>query len=66
MKTQVNSFKISSFPKILSLKLPGNSWGNLGVQFGDNLALIFERRDLNFVQKNHPAPMICTHSYVRT
>ena len=33
MKTQVNSLKISSFPKILSLKSFGNSWGNLSVQF---------------------------------
>ena len=35
MKIQVNSFKISSFPKIISLKLFGNSWGNS--VSGDNL-----------------------------
>ena len=33
MKTQVNSLKSSSFPKIISPKLFGNSWGNLYVQF---------------------------------
>ena len=33
MKTQVNSLKSSSFPKIISPKLFSNSWGNLYVQF---------------------------------
>ena len=33
MKTQVNSLKSSSFSKIISPKLFGNSWGNLYVQF---------------------------------
>ena len=33
MKTQVKKLKISSFPKIISLKLFGNSWGNSFVQF---------------------------------
>ena len=33
MKTQVNRLKSSSFPKIISPKLLGNSWGNLYVQF---------------------------------
>ena len=33
MKIQVNSLKSSSFPKIISPKLFGNSWGNLYVQF---------------------------------
>ena len=38
MKTQVNSFKSSSLPKMISPKLFGNSWGNLYVQF---LVIIF-------------------------
>ena len=33
MKTEVNSLEISSFPKILSLKLIGNSLGNSYSQF---------------------------------
>ena len=33
MKTQVNSLKRSSFSKIISPKLFGNSWGNLYFQF---------------------------------
>ena len=33
MKTQVNSLKISLFPKILTLKLFGKSWGKSSVQF---------------------------------
>ena len=33
MKTQVNSLKSSSFPKMISSKLFGNSWDNLYVQF---------------------------------
>ena len=33
IKTEVNILKISSFPKILSLKSFGNSWGNSSVQF---------------------------------
>ena len=33
MKTQVSSLKNSSFLKIVSLKLFGNSWGNFYVQF---------------------------------
>ena len=41
MKTQVSSLKMSSFPKILSLKSFGNSWGNSCVQFGDNLMFYF-------------------------
>ena len=32
---------MSSFPKILSLKSFGNSWGNSCVQFGDNLMFYF-------------------------
>ena len=32
-KTQVNSLKVFSFPKILSLKSFGNSWGKSSVQF---------------------------------
>ena len=38
MKTQVNSLKSSSFPKIRSPKVFGNLWGNLYVQF---LVIIF-------------------------
>ena len=33
IKTQVSSLKSSSFPKILSPKLFGSSWGNLYFQF---------------------------------
>ena len=33
MKTQVNSLKSSSFPKIISPKLFGNSWDNSYVKF---------------------------------
>ena len=33
MKTKVKKLKISSFPKIISLKLFGNSLGNSFVQF---------------------------------
>ena len=33
MKIQVNTLKSSSFPKIISPKLFGNSWGNSYVQF---------------------------------
>ena len=67
MKTQVNSYKSSSFPKNISPKLFGNSWSDLYVQF---LVIIFcltfpqlhgygqvsklERRDLNSPKESHP------------
>ena len=71
MKAQVNSLKISSFPKILSLK----SFGNWCVQFGDNpvfyfsailwlrlqqkikwVNINFEKRGLTSAQRIHLAP----------
>ena len=41
MKTQVSSFRISLFPKILSFVSFGNLWCNSCVQFGDNLVFYF-------------------------
>ena len=41
MKTQGNSLKSSSFPKIMSPKLLGNSWGNSYVQLFDGNLLFY-------------------------
>ena len=41
MKTQGNSLKSSSFPKIISPKLLGNSWGNSYVQLFDGNLLFY-------------------------
>ena len=41
MKTQVNSLKISFFPKILGLKSFGNLWDKSCVQFVDNIVFYF-------------------------
>ena len=74
IKTQVNSLKISLFPKILSPKLFGNSFQ---FNFGDDLLFYvsttpwlplqqeaewvninFKRGNLNSPQESHPTPMI--------
>ena len=66
MKTHANSLKRSLFPKIISPKLFGNSWGNLlfyvtttqWLQLKQEAVWVninFERRDLNSL-RNDPSP----------
>ena len=69
METQVNSFKFSSFPKILCLKLFCNSCGNSYVSYFSTICWLrlqqetkwvninFEKLNLTSAQKSLPSPI---------
>ena len=69
METQVNSFKFSSFPKILCLKLFCNSCGNSYVSYFSTICWLrlqqetkwvninFEKWNLTSAQKSLPSPI---------
>ena len=81
MKAQVNSFKVSLFSKIVSLKLVANSSGNSPFQFlviivlffhcfmatasAGNININFERRNLTSGQRSHHTSTLPDALYVQ-